>query len=416
VKSGGTVKITQANPAYPQITNDGVVIFDSSSTSNYLGVISGSGVVAQSGAGVGGLTLGAMNSYSGGTTFLGGSMSLTSLDHFGTGPLVFDGGALQWSGSSPDISVRPVTMNSDGRIDIPQATTVTFANAIGNGGPGGITKVGDGTLVLLASTSYTGETDLEGGTLRLGPGVHIGPVSLLTANNGGNFVCDESNVIESLTVTSDDIGLRVKLGPNTQVPAISGAFTNAALQPVQIPIDLIPSGVLTMGQAYTLLTYDSTNLQASDFVPVSGGTFVVEPHALKFKLDGGGGPAPARHGVAVKTARGRNRVTYTVTNTGEVNAVFRIAADITMQSSLREARLLKRSVTITTLLDGGKAPKSLTARGASVPLAPGGKARIDIKVATRGKTAGVPAVRTTLQARDLTTPGISDRAQAVIKP
>jgi len=417
VKSGGTVKITQANPAYPQITNDGVVIFDSSSTSNYLGVISGSGVVVQSGGGSWtNLTLGNSNSYAGGTTFKGGSISLTSLDHLGTGPLVFDGGALQWSGSSTDISVRPVTMKSDGRIDIPQATTVTFANAIGNGGPGGITKAGDGTLVLLASTSYTGETDLEGGTLRLGTGVHIGPVSLLTANNGGNFVCDENNVIGSLTFTSDDIGLRLKLGPNTQVPAISGAFTNAVLTTAQIRIDLIPDGVLTMGQAYTLLTYGSTNLQASDFAPVSGGTFVVEPHALKFKLDGGGGPAPARHGVAVKTARGRNRVTYTVTNTGETNAVFRIAADITIQSSLQEARLLKRSVTITTLLDGGKAPKSLTGRGASVPLPPGGKTRIDIKVATRGKTAGVPAVRTTLQARDLTTPGISDRAQAVIKP
>jgi len=409
VNAGRTVKIAQESPAFSQIANDGTVIFRATASSTYGGVISGSGNVVQSNL-FAHLTLGGLNTYSGGTTIQDSStVSFTALDNLGTGPLVFDNGVLEWSGTnSTDISGRLVTLQSAGVFNIPDGTTVTFSNPIGNGGSGAIEKTGEGTLVLLASPDSTGATEVVDGNLRLGPGVHVGQV--YADGSSGSLECEENTVMASLYMY-DGSSLRLKIGSHTP-PVISGDFT-AESHSLSIALDA--EAALTPGQTYTLLTYAITNCEASDLLPDSRGTFIVEPHALKFKV-AGEMPALAHHKVAIKTAQGKNRVTYTVANTGNVNAVYRITADATIQSSLRAARLLRRSVTITTTLNGDKAPKALTGRGALVSIAPGDKARIAITVTARGNAVDVPAVRTTLRARDIIAPEKSDSGRAVIKP
>ncbi len=67
-----------------------------------------------------------------------------------------------------DISVRTVTINAGGAtINTNNNSTITFANGIGNGGAGGFTLAGGGTLVFSGSNSYQGTTTVANGTLVL---------------------------------------------------------------------------------------------------------------------------------------------------------------------------------------------------------------------------------------------------------
>jgi autotransporter-associated beta strand protein len=144
-------------------------------------VLDGSQGVAKTGSGA--VTLSGTNTYSGGTTISGGTLAFYSLANLGTDGITFDGGTLQYAaGNTADISARTVIIDSsDCTIDT-GSNTVTFASPVGNGGSGGLAKLGTGTLVLTAANAYTGDTTISTGTLQLGDG---------TANDGsvaGNII------------------------------------------------------------------------------------------------------------------------------------------------------------------------------------------------------------------------------------
>ncbi|HEY1380085.1 MAG TPA: autotransporter-associated beta strand repeat-containing protein, partial [Gemmataceae bacterium] len=114
------------------------------------------------------LALGGNNTFSGGVNFNSGIVEISAVNNLGTGPLTFDGGALRFAAGSggADVSVRPFNMPGGATIDT-NGNSVTFANPIGNGGAGGLTKAGAGTLNLTAANTYTGGTSVTGGTLRV---------------------------------------------------------------------------------------------------------------------------------------------------------------------------------------------------------------------------------------------------------
>lgn len=104
---------------------------------------------------------------------LGGNPSAyasNQLDLAGTTLLATNTFALDDANRGISLSVRTDNPNSTGGVfEVNNAATVTVACAVSGAGP--LVKRGNGTLVLAAANSYAGLTTVQGGALRLSPGV-----------------------------------------------------------------------------------------------------------------------------------------------------------------------------------------------------------------------------------------------------
>ena len=137
---------------------------------------------AQTGAlmkiGVGKLTLSGSNSYTGGTTLSGGSLSLGSIGALGlTGTITFGDGTLQYTSSNrTDYSNRFSTAASQQYKVDTNGQDVTWASALTSAG-GSLNKIGAGILTLTASNSYSGGTAvINGGGLCLWDDSQLGAI------------------------------------------------------------------------------------------------------------------------------------------------------------------------------------------------------------------------------------------------
>lgn len=210
--NGGTV----GSIGSTSIINNGNLAFNRTDTFNAGYSISGNGSVSQDGSGTVSLT--GTNTYTGATNFNAGTVSFNGLSNFGSGTaLNFNGGALSWNGVTTDISARTVTINAGGATLNTNGNNVSFANSIGNGGSGGLTKAGLGTLTLNGS-NYSGTTTVTGGTLvangTISGGASVGSGSTLggtgtyggtiTVNNGG--IVAPGNSVGTITAAGLTLG------------------------------------------------------------------------------------------------------------------------------------------------------------------------------------------------------------------
>src|SRR5262249_45622045 len=221
---------------------------DNTSTT-FSGTISGGGLFK---IGPGTLTPSGASTYCGPTMIAGALINFNAASNFGTGPILLNGGGLQWAaGTSTDISSRLAAFGALGATFDTNGNTVTLASALS--GIGGVTKTGAGALVLSGIDTYRGPTTVAAGTLTVNGSIAnsavtvnsgamlsgIGPVGGLTINSGGIFapgnspgtmpvqgnLASQSGALSLVQVNSTPASNTVVSGSATLAGTVQAAFT-----------------------------------------------------------------------------------------------------------------------------------------------------------------------------------------------
>ena len=195
-------------------------------STNVSGTISGAGGSLVK-VGTGTLTLSGANTYTGGTTILGGTISVSNDANLGgaSGGLTLTGGTGTLQTTDSFASARPVTLGFAGGIIDTMANTLTLSGPIG--GTGTLNKIGSGTLNLTGNNTYTGGTQVLAGTLSVSSSL----ASFVFVNNGatlgGNGTISGPVFNFGTLAPGNSIGLLT----------VNGAYTQAAGSAYQVEIN-----------------------------------------------------------------------------------------------------------------------------------------------------------------------------------
>ncbi|MCX6878881.1 MAG: autotransporter-associated beta strand repeat-containing protein [Verrucomicrobia bacterium] len=170
------------------------------------GVIAdGNGSVALTKTGMGVLTLGGLNTYSGATSVASGTLQLGIAAAIpsgtGKGNLVLNGtldlagisttiNGLSGSGSVTNSSATAATLTA-GSNDITSAFTGNIQNGTGSVA---LTKTGAGTLTLSGTNTFSGATTINTGTLAMGSSTGLSASSSVTINSSGTLDVSGNNI------------------------------------------------------------------------------------------------------------------------------------------------------------------------------------------------------------------------------
>jgi fibronectin-binding autotransporter adhesin len=235
------------------IVDNGALVFNHSDTTNFGGLISGTGTLTQAGSGT--LMLTSDQTYSGGTTIAAGTLQLG------------DGGA---QGSV----VGNITDN--GTLAINRSDDLTLANTIS--GSGALTKLGTNTLTLIGNNTYTGVTTISGGVLQVGNGGSSGALVGDTVNNGelqfnrGDSLSYAGNISGSGLVRQAGAGTTILSGASSYT---GGTFIDAGTLSVSADNNLgDPAGAVYLNGS-TLQLSASFNSDRTLQLDGAGGTIDV---------------------------------------------------------------------------------------------------------------------------------------------
>lgn len=200
-ESIGTFTLGGLSGAYPLSLSDklgaaiSLSIGNNNASTSYTGTLSGAGSLNKIGSGT--LSLGASNPYTGQTTILGGVLLLTtSAVPLPNSTVVCNSaGGLAFSQiPSTDVTIGGlagtggISLTTDDGFAITLDTGGNGASTSYSGilsGPGGLKKLGAGTLTLSGANSYSGWTNINGGAIKLdGVGTVGSPTGRLYINSG----------------------------------------------------------------------------------------------------------------------------------------------------------------------------------------------------------------------------------------
>lgn len=241
-----------------------LVVGDSSNTT-FSGVISNTGSIVKQGAGT--LTLGGNNTYSGTTTISAGTLQV---------------GASSGTGTANGM-VGTGDIINNGRLAMWRSNSVAVTNVIS--GTGILRQSGAGTLVLTASNSYAGGTEIANGTVvmsnnnALGSGaVTLGSAtsdrinSLALANGVTN-----NNTIQVVqgTANSHWRALDVLTAGDTATQIGTVTLSNATDSRAALVLRPVTNSTLVFGAGINVLNNTNTNNWFGRLMVAGGGTVVV---------------------------------------------------------------------------------------------------------------------------------------------
>jgi autotransporter-associated beta strand protein len=203
VTFGGANALTFTGPA--TLTGSHTLTVSNTAATTFSGGIGQSAAAALTKAGSGVLVLAAPDSYSGGTTLTAGTLQLGDGGALGRGSVTLTGGTLRGNGSALTIAnaltlgafpaiggnsnltfTGPVTLTGNRSLNVTNTGTTSFAGPVGqSGGTWGLTKSGNGTLVLSGKNTFGGGLTLAGGILQVTSTAALGPGTL--GLKGGTF-------------------------------------------------------------------------------------------------------------------------------------------------------------------------------------------------------------------------------------
>ena len=237
-----------------------------SAGNEYVGAYAGTGTFTQSGGTniTAGLNLGLLKGTRGTYNLNGGLLVLSSLSQgSGAAAFNFSGGTLQASGSFATSLPMTLGASSGGATFDTTGYSVTLSGSLS--GPGSLTKVNNGTLILAASNSYTGTTTILGGVLSLANSAALAGRGNITFA-GGSLQYSENNtqdysgriVGSTAPISIDTNGTNVtfasslvdsNIGGLTKID--SGALTLAAADAFS-GNTLVSNGTLVLGNSLAL--------------------------------------------------------------------------------------------------------------------------------------------------------------------
>jgi uncharacterized protein with beta-barrel porin domain len=213
----------------------------------YANTISGTGLTtggintALNKTGAGTLVLSATNDFTGNVNISAGTVSIAATANLGNvsnDVIISDGAKLAVTGTTTLASGRAFQLAGASTLDIAAGTTTTLQGVIADGvSPGTLIKSGDGTLLLSATNTYTGATDVTGGTLRAGSAGAFGASTTFVVSAGATLDLNGFNkTFGSLggggTVTGANSTISGTFAPGDGTPGSSMAIVgNLALQP-----------------------------------------------------------------------------------------------------------------------------------------------------------------------------------------
>jgi autotransporter-associated beta strand protein len=177
-------------------------------------------------------TAGANESNVGNITLNGGTLA-------GGGDSAWGGFNLKRSGSSKlmvtdnaTISASYVGLGAANSVDVSSGKTLTFSGLLADvdtqNGPNVLNKTGAGTMILTASNTYTGATNINSGTLQLGDGTvgHDGLIgsASVSGSTGATLVFNRAGSSTGSFAISGGLGVR-KLGAGAQILTGASSYT-----------------------------------------------------------------------------------------------------------------------------------------------------------------------------------------------
>jgi autotransporter-associated beta strand protein len=246
--------------------------------------------LAETGAGI--LVLGGSNTISGSLNLNGGELQFFSLTNLplvagGISAVNFGGGALLWApGNNIDISALGIPISFAGNAGFDTgANNVSFSTGFGDGGIGGLTKLGKGTLTLNGYVSYSGTTKVSNGVLALGSSGSFSASTNIVVLSGATLNVSAAG---GLTLNQNLSGAGTVIGnisDSSGVTTASGYAATGAAGTLTISgnLSLNGGGALNFGLANVTTAGGGVN----DLIAVTGNLNISGPTALSVNLING---------------------------------------------------------------------------------------------------------------------------------
>jgi fibronectin-binding autotransporter adhesin len=294
--------------------------------------VSGPGLLRKSGAGT--VVLSGVNTYAGGTSIDGGTLSISQSANLGAnaGGVTINAGTLEiTSGFSTN---RVFTLSDTAStFQVDPAQTFTITSVIG--GSGMLTKNGTGTLTLSGANTYTGGSTINSGTVIANSATSLGASGATATINSGtldiaatftttrNFILGSATstilVDPTLTFTANGVfsgtGTLNKTGTGTLTLGGANTYTGAT----NISAGILKEGtanVITDTSAVTVATGATYDLNSfSEIIgSLAGGGTVTSSAAGALTLTAGGDNTSTSFSGVIQNGSGT--LSFTKTGTG----------------------------------------------------------------------------------------------------